>query len=432
MRRRVLPVAVAAAVLAALLALGTRPGTEATAAASIAAGPTPMASLRARRHAPAPAARPADDAVEDDADGIETTYAAVVVDVRPMEVGLRTFPKTARLDPATFWPLAGEAPFPEGATADGLQRMLADAPDAPSVPAWVDTALADGLHVADPVDDPWAAVLALEVERRRVALDHRATYDAALAELPPGTLVAAHALVGPPPVDGLVDAADALIDAWPDAPVAEYGRLYLLDALWSAGTDDGATEARALAIDMLRNTDDALVAGQAVSLLTRLPRSEPLARADLDTLEELVGSFPEAVQGIDVAAYALDQALRHGDDARARRWTERLDAALYDRCDAGSPSPWCATHLDNRDEVVALLGDRDPADAETWKQAIEIAAYRCASRLDRAHRGEARWDGGWTWTWPAPDAFTACLERAADAGPVPDAERLQANVTVVF
>lgn len=435
MPRRLIATAVAALALAGLLAGLSRPSTEAVASTSLTDGPSPMQSRRARASAPpsVPSLAEADDDEAVDTAAWVIRREMVVVELRASTRGLRTFPRTARLDPTQFWPLPGESPLPEGAVADGLQAMLADAEDAPDERDWVLDALDAGADSVDPAADPWGAVLALEVERRAARLAWDDTYSEASASLPEGTMVAQRALIGAPDVDALLDLADGVIEAWPDAAVAEYARLYLLDGLQSAGAEGDLDQARDLALDLLRHTDDALVAGQAVSLLTRLPRTEPIPADDLDALEALVDGFPDTVAGIDVAAFALDQALRSDDGERAARWTDRLDDALHAGCDLEAPGPVCATHLSNRDEVVGLLGDRSAAEAATWRQALEIAAYAC-DREFRARTGDATltWDGGWAWAWrDGEDRFTECMEAEAAGGPGPDAERLVVALRVV-
>jgi hypothetical protein len=390
-----------------------------------------MSSHKARLLAATkPPAAPAED---DDPDDEDVRSALVVVALRGTELGMRTFPKTVALEPAQFWPLPDEAPFPEGLVADGLQELLLSEPTL-SERDWLIDAEDSGLLEVDPVDDPWAAVLALEVERRRSRQAWDDAYADASSALPHGHMVAQRRLVGAPDVDAVIDLADALITASPDAPTAEYGRLYLLNALQSAGKTDDLGEARSLALDMLRNTDDALVAGQAVSLLTKMSRSEPMPLDDLDALDVLVDSFPEAIAEPQIMAYALDQALRHDDIGRSEHWAARLELALNQTCDPVHPDLQCTTHRDSLTEVLGVLGVRDPTDSTSWQETLELASYLCADTHafgTSAVSARARWDGAWDWDWDAPSAFTNCVEHEVDSGPRPRWDRLTARIRVI-
>ena len=437
MQTRRTKVSAAVLLLAGTLIWLTQQSPEASAVQPKESGPTPMSSLQARMIGTTKsAAKPAtaDDEEDEENEEDESAHASlVIVALRSTELGIRIFPKTVTLDPAQFWPLPDEAPFPEGPIADGLQELLLDEPTL-SERDWLIDAEASGVLEVDPADDPWAAVLALEVERRRARQDWDDAYADAASTLPPGHMVAQRKLVGPPEVDAVIDLADALITAAPDAPTAEYGRLYLLNALQSAGGAAHLLEARTLALDMLRNTDDALVAGQAVSLLTKMPRTEPMPLDDLDALDTLVSSFPEAMADPQIMAYALDQALRHDDIARAESWVERLEHALAQNCDANSSDLQCITHQDSLIEVLGVLGVRDPTDSTSWQETVELASYLCANTYSPgsyAVSAAGRWDGTWDWDWDEPSAFTDCVEHEVDSGPMPTHDLVSASIRII-
>lgn len=430
MRRELL--AISAGVLAVTLGLSWlfTMDTEATAAPALGAGPTPGSSARAQA-----ASRPVSgtplDALDDEEELVEHVPSTlVVVSLRASETGVPILFKTAELQPETYWPLPGEAPLPDGPIGDGLQELLSDESSL-SERDWLDDAVASGLLEVDPAEDPWAGVLALEVERRlaRQAWDDR--YADALRDLEPGRMLSQRALVGRPDVAAVVELADELIDAVPDSAAAEYGRLYLLDALQSAGA---AGEARELALDMLRHTDDALVAGQAVALLAKASTDHLIPLADLDALEALTASFPESIPSSNVAAYALDQALRRGDEKRAQDWTAYLEDILARHCTPGRHDIECITHRDSLTEALGMLRLRDPADARTWQEGLELAAFMCSDTHEPASRrveGDARWDGTWSWTWRRPSGFTRCIEQEVDAAPVPEESSLAVRLRVI-
>ncbi len=417
-RRRLAIAIVVAGVFALGLGWSSAPASEPSVAPPLV--PTPMQSLAARR---ALVPQPSAPESEVPPARVAVRTAIVVVRLRDAHNGFLSYPRTARLDPSAFWPLPGDAPFPEGETAPLLQEVIAD-PE--RVEDFLLAAEDEGM-TADlvPLDDPWAVLLALEAERRFALAEYEADYADALAQLPPGTLVAAKKLFGPPPLGLAADLADLVVVEHPDHPATEYARLILLDALQAI--DAPAEEARALALDMLRNTDDGLVVGQAMSLLSRGPRGEALEGSDLDALVELFDDYPEAMEGLDVASFALDHALRRDDGPRARQWLERFEDAIARACPVDSEAPRCALHRNNRDEVVAYVGDVAPEDATDWRQAMEIAGYLCTRDEDGwrqvTHEVVANWDDGWTWeAWsPSAGAYTACVEAAVARGPEPEA-----------
>lgn len=433
------------AALVALLLLGLlfRAGTPADARPDT-RGPSPSASWLGRTAtlpSPPPTADAPEDTAAEPADYVRSTVVVVHLH-EPGEVAL-VFPRHARLDPVEFWPLEGEAPFPEGAAAAGLQDLIRTEADAGSEAelAWLDTAWQEGLDPATlDVEDPWTAVLALEVARRDARADQLLAFEEALAagEGPENGFIRPEALVGPIDTQVQASLADDLVARWPEHPAAEYGRLYQLAAA-AQGADPDA--GRALALDLLRHSDDALVVGQAVGLLTTLPRGEHVVTDDLDTLARFVDDHPELVDPLELSAFALDQALLTQDAARTRAWLRRFEGALETACpptDLDLETARCLTHLDNRDEVVATVGDVHPSEARTWRQAFEIAGYHCAREGHDAPLGALRATVHWregTWTWdgwdPGSTPFGACFERAATSGPTPDEDRLDVNVSLV-
>ncbi len=413
---------------------------------AVVTGPSPSQSMAARRAAIAPAPVPAPAPAEADPAAIEEPVASyanetVVVDLREAKGAFLMISRGASLEPGEFWPLPGEAPFPEGATASTLQELIADPPGLGSDRDldFLDLAWEEGL---DPdnvsVEDPWTAVLALEVARRAGALD------------------AFEAEARAPDVQIQLALASDLIDAWPDHPAADYARLYQIDGILAGKLDDDE-EMRSLALDLLRDSDDALVVSQALGVLRTRPHGEDLSGEDLDRLRHFSEDFPDLINTIELSAFALDQAMAAGDGPRTREWLD-LYAPKVDDCFAevrallrapnveellaaapasrGSGSP-CSVHRNNLDEAVAYVGDIDPSQADSWRQAFEIAGYHCSrAGHDWSHlpiRTVAHWEGTWSWeTWDrGPTAFGSCFERAASSGPKPKIEAMDVRVAVI-
>ena len=166
MRRKAAGIALA---IALLLTLGVH---RSTPIASV-EGPSPMDSW-ARRIARTPAKPQPEEPPEPTSDAPFVPTESIAVHLRPAGQGFLVFPRNARLDPVGFWPLPGEAPFPQGQTAEALQDLIAREREhaSPEELAWLDLAWEEGLDPAQiSVDDPWAAVLALEIARRHALSD---------------------------------------------------------------------------------------------------------------------------------------------------------------------------------------------------------------------------------------------------------------------
>jgi len=396
-------------------------------------GPSPSASLRARtalRSLTAPLLAPeVEDEDEEEEERPSRKHEILVVYLRNAEKGFMLFNGEARMDPSLFWPLEDEAPFPDSETADSLQALLND-PDPAAERDWIALADAEGFSSADiDVDnDPWAAVLGLEVERRAAVREYSDAYEEAWDGQPgqpwtrPHPPIPAQNVLGMPEVDPILDLAEDLIDAHPEHPSADFARLYLLDAMAMSGADDAWSEA----VEVLRETDDSLVMTQTAQLLAALPGSELLEKRDLDRLAGVYEDAWDLTESLHLAAFGVEQAMMQDDPRRIRSWLERFERSTGEACD-GKNTPRCSMYRDNLDSAVAYLGERKVGDAATWQQAFEIAAWNCArdNRIDVPARGNALWTGGWDWeSWSCdgfdcPGAYTACVEARVDIGPVP-------------
>ncbi len=442
-RRRVVGLGLVIAALVALYALWPRAEAE-----DPAPGPSPSASLRARQALRALASPiVGDPEVEEDEDEGEEVMALrevlLVVYLRNARNGFLLFSGEARFDPGLFWPTADELLFPDSATADELQELL-ERPGAQAERDWIALADAEGFSTAD-VDvenEPWAAVLGLEVERRAAVRVYTDSYDAAFEGQPmqpwtrPYPPLPAQRVLGLPEVDPVLDLAEDLIEIHPDHPAAEYARLYMLDALAMSSAEDAWPEA----VDILRQTEDALVMTQTAQLLAALPGDKLLEVDDLDRLGGVYEDAWDLTESLHLAAFGLEQAMRHGDEQRTRGWLERFERSTGDACKGKEADPKCKMYRDNLDAAIAFMGDRDVSDAATWQQAFEIAAWTCARDhgVGLVARGWARWEGQWDWQpWvcdgadECPGVYTSCVEAQVRRGPMPEEDALKVRLTVV-
>lgn len=339
--------------------------------------------------------------------------------------------RAVQVRPDDFWPLPGEVSFPAGQTAAGLQELIADPPgyfEPDRVERWLDTAWEEGL---DPetvsVDEPWAAVLSLEVARRDARANWIAQREAQGYELGPER----------PDTHTQVALADDLIAAWPDHPAGDYARLYRLLGMVQGETEEDEDDLRSYAVDLLRHSSDALVVREAIGVLRTRPHGRPLTAEDLDRLAMFSEDFPELVVPVEVTAFALDQALARNDAELIEVWLRRYRRDVASWCAEEmhtSPGSSCAVHRNNLDEAVAYAGGVLPSDAETWQQAFEIAGFYCmrAGHAVLPLRTLARWRGGWSWPELAPtEPFHRCFVEQATSGPTPSADALDVQVAVI-
>jgi hypothetical protein len=303
--------------------------------------------------------------------------------------------------------------------------------------AWEEGLSPDSVDITE---DPWAGVLALEVARRASRAEHLDLYQEALdAGLgPENGMITPQALVGPPEVDDMLALADDLIDAHPEHPASDFARLYILRASSLRGHSGDISEAWTTAQDLLRNTDDALVLGQAVGLLATLPANETLSGDDLDRVAQVLKEEDDLVDPIDVSVFALNQSLKREDGVRSREWVARFEEYLAEFCKVEHQSPRCDQHRDNLDLAVAYIGDLGTADAKTWRQTFQIAAYTCARAgyLEPHLRLEVMvgWEGDhWKFQpWrPLTAPLARCIEYEISLGPQPEEEPFNVHLIVV-
>ncbi len=301
--------------------------------------------------------------------------------------------------PARFWPTPEEAPLPEGRVPDLLQR-LADSTskdDRSLTDEVLQAADEEGLLGAplELADRPWEALVALEVERIRRSEEWMSAINA-LGEEDPARWELTQDL------GALQALADELCERYDGEPVADFAGLYALHARddRQASTHDEAAASR-MALSLLAETDDPLVADNALALLVdsgtgTVPPEEILAVLDA----EYDGLYEPSVREA-TAQLALDQVLATGDRDQAAIWLERFQRNVTDRCtDVPTAPRFCdgyRAELAAADgQFAALLG----SDLLTWQGALVAAAWRCHTQAPFEHESQAAtgsWEDGWSW-----------------------------------
>ncbi len=386
----------------------------------------PAASRRARAARPQTWSPPPSE---------QTAAADGVTDVERIEVALGDVTSRSRqvvsipfFGPGRFWPDGGEAPFPESEAVDALQALLdLDASGenrelrSAAEERFLDAAQHEGLSVRSELPgDPWLALVALEAERARN--DRR--FVETLREARDRDDQDTYQTVGKD-LTALASAAGQLVDTYPDEAVGDFARLYQMYALGEdlANTYDPAL-AREVALGILGQTADSLVAESAGQLLSGLPPTASLAPEELDDVLAGIEGQYDARARTALAQWGLDQAFELGDWERAGRWLEQLEAVVEAQCSVAEQpelcSAWRREILAARGQIAAVAG----TDGGGWRAELVAAVWRC--HLDEPFdgpvtQGVGRWDDGWSWgRWePEGGHFTTCVEREVHAGPGP-------------
>ena len=333
-----------------------------------------------------------------------------------------------------FFPTPEEAPLPEAATTQFLQELLDLDEDRLVPPDGLEAALfaaaeAEGLvlDAPDVLSDPWRALTALEVAHRRVRFDHkramRTWFEAFDDHGPPE---------GVPRPDAAYREAEAfgraVLARYPEAPEADFARMYLLDPLLEDMSEVFDVAAGvATAVDILVETEDAWVRDAAARRLGEAFGPVSIEEADRRVLEPLLEELRGDLRH-RLAAVLTRAALLDGAFDEARRLNVRHRAAVEALCPgwpAVNPPQGpienlrqveCSFWGQEADEIDGRLAavQRGPT-PEGWRAALIAAAWRCHV----AHPGAddnrvtltaspSAWSPG---AWGRPEGrFTACMD----------------------
>ncbi len=394
-----------------------------------------------RREAARRPARPeaVPDAVGSDADAVE------VIAIRLGTWGLprgKTFVFDG-LHPEDFWPTPEEAPLPDDEDVtlllDALFDGYRDKEERARVAELAAARRADVLP-----EDPWAALLALEVERLAAEADRAALVRELLeqreAEGRADDTTGYEAIRTD--YAALVRLAEEAAERWPGQPVEDYAALCALYAQAHPSSGVRSPDAVAdLALDVLERSGDAIVRQGALTQLANVAADVKLGPEGLDLLLEVFDAPGDEVSyrhAISVAA--LESALALGDDERARAWMGRHDLATDAECAPEvvawrtGTEGWCRKTNQARDNRSSWLAARGVVAPTTWQAAVGATARRCHEEGRALGAGEVigrgTWSGGWSWTdWSASSALAGCVASAPHEGPEPpDGARVELHV----
>jgi hypothetical protein len=266
------------------------------------------------------------------------------------------------------------------------------------------------LHVRFP--NPWLALVALEVERASAFADFMD--ELLISRRSEGT-------IPPPELDytGVLDAARKAQTIWPDHSLAQYARIYELEALGNKMANSyDPTQVSLKAFTALEQTSDVPLWNRTLDIFTRA-HPEGLQREDLESLLELMDDpelrFPEW----ELARYGLDQSLEAGWLDLADSWMSRYDKLSTDTCETSSN---CGPQLQERDAALAYLAAQGRVAPRSWQISLASLVHACWAEGSRTKERTigigSNLRGGWQWEWSVRSELVACVEGGAMQAPL--------------
>jgi hypothetical protein len=335
--------------------------------------------------------------------------------------------------PGSFWPDRSEVDFPPGIDVDAVIAGIHGEGALHGIDI-VQLTTARRIDVLP--DEPWSALVALEVER--IHANHEWQED--LAEyngrygIPDPNEVGWPAYYravrlagesGPDLRFGLLlEMSESAVRRWPDHPMADFASLYMLEALSNASSDSySAPEVGITAVNILRESRDPLVLDHATAQLANVGELAELDGGALDLLLEIFDDPQSEVPRQRLAVMAVETALSLRDDHRSQLWMVRHSESTNAVCSSG-PERWCDTARQERDIRSSFLAANGVVAPATWQAALGAMARRCGHdghRLGVILVGKASWSpAGWSWKdWSMSSSFSDCLESTPHEGPEP-------------
>ncbi len=220
--------------------------------------------------------------------------------------------------------------------------------------------------------------------------------------------------------------AEGIIADRPDDPVADYARLYLMEAVGNLSSSEyDPDSAVGVAFSVMEGSSDPTVVEAALYLLTRLGDVRSLDPAELAVVTREYELVTGERSRWGLASYGLTQAFALQDWEAADRWIGRLEAVMRPASD-DRRSSYEADLAAARGQLAAARG-RVPED---WRARLVADAWTChlEHRIHLADvvRASGSWDEGWGWSGlgALPPAYASCLERATEEHPEPGAKEV--------
>ncbi len=345
---------------------------------------------------PTPASddRPKEPIVDDEQD-----LMPVNLWVYPKAQGSWKYPGSTgyQINPADYWPMADEAPWPTIESADALQELAEALRTTGSKPGeaamlFLQQAEEDGLlDLADQpdFDNPWTGLVAMQAEYVETFRQTGFWPKAGTVDFSRGLSIAQH-----------------VIDTWPDDPAAEYARLHLLQlSNLRESTQYDSDETAGWIVDIIENTQDALVLDVAIGEFTVIRKDT----FDDRTISAITSVFNRAQTNTQRGIIrAMMNHYTHTEDwVQVDAWTSRL-------IDHEKEVQWNnedATAMNTQSVLSDLAGYRavrQGTPPKNWREEVSAVIHMCHEDhpIKASIGGEAEWSNGWKWNaWWKMTAF---------------------------
>ncbi|MEN0067726.1 MAG: hypothetical protein AAGA48_36695 [Myxococcota bacterium] len=223
-----------------------------------------------------------------------------------------------------------------------------------------------------------------------------------------------------PDVGQQLDQAGAIVDRFPEHPVADHAWLYVLDGLSRHPDDPLVVDAT---LNILSSTTDPLVQTHAARLLGNLDyRTIPLD--DLDRVAAAIPLVDKPTERYNLARLGLSVTLDQRAFDAAPKWADRLASTVEEICGGDWPVALCEAARQIRDSSSSWLTAHHSVRATSWTAATGALAHRChldGEVLSASLTGEGAWDGkAWSWSrWKGPRSMRRCIASKTAFEPLP-------------
>lgn len=333
----------------------------------------------------------------------------------------RTLVYQPEFAPSDWFPMPDEAPLPDTPATEALQqlldfqaregRSLKDQEVRAQAEEVVHLAHDEGLLPLERLaadDDPWVTLVGLEMARLEAW-----TSLAQDQSVPPADLI-------------FTELADRLASRSEQTALADYGRLYALEARLYRSGESRSEEAAAVVSSTLLQTADSRVIAHALLSVPILA-----VDGDLRLPPELIESTVDAVARIEhpherwaASLVMAEQALIHNSEEGVRQWMALAKDSTESVVDIDSPFVEFLQESINREtpKIGAQLADLTGQAHSDWRGSIAASVWDChrAQPANESHIAKVHYDGSWTWDQFEPaGSFASCVMSAVPDQPVP-------------